>query len=120
MSEGDVATSAATTDRLSVRERVLRQVRNRWHLMLNHLFNFFCVTMVYSAPLGFGYLLSLLVKLLLEDALTTYPIVQEIYDYARIGLACLALVCWVVHSILSAIGQLRRDIKFFQEGDGLE
>ena len=90
-------------------------------LRLERIKNYFSIyvfiLVVYGGALITEYLLVSLMAQLLSDDVARYPIVSAGFDYARIGLALLAIALSVVHGILAVVSQVRMEIELLQEGE---
>ena len=97
-------------------EQVNAQVRKRLFRALNYLTIYVFVIIVYGGALLTDYVLFELIAWLLADDVKEYALVAQWFDYARMGLALLLVVCAVTHGIISTVSQIRLDIALAKEG----
>lgn len=106
----------STKQEISVHDQVFKKrIVNRYYRAVDYLSIYAYVMVVYGGALFADYLLFELMWLLLAEEVQKYELVKLAFDYARIGLALLFLLCALVHGMLSTYSQLKLDLELVKE-----
>lgn len=103
------------TDRVDVKERVMRRIRDRYFRALNYVSIYVYVILVYGGALISDYFLFWLISRLLSEDIRQYPVIALWFNYVRIGLAWSLIVCAITHGFLSTYKQVKLDIALSRE-----
>lgn len=97
-------------------DRVRAKVEDRLYRALNYVSIFVFILIVYGGALITDYLLFQLMWALLSEEIQQYPVVEQAFSFARIGLALMFIAGAVIHGMLSTYSQVRLDISLMNEG----
>jgi hypothetical protein len=117
MSQDHETEPAVISKASDVQEQVYRQIRRRLFRGLNYLSIYVFIIIVYGGALLTDYLLFALISWLLQEDIQRYQLVADWFDYARIGLALLLIICAVTHGLISTYTQVKLDIELSREGE---
>jgi len=109
--------SRGATGRADIKQRVMWRIRDRYFRALNYVSIYVYVIVVYGGALISDYFLFWLISWLLSEDVQRYPVIALWFDYARIGLAWLLIVCGITHGFLSTYKQVKLEIALSRERD---
>jgi len=126
MSQPTLAASVGTGNSpaplaVPIKERVRERVpwhdapRRRLIRAVDYLSLYLFIVVVYGGAIVADYVIFSLMWWLVSEDAKTYPLVAELLDYARIGLAILFIAGAVIHGILSTASQVKLDYGLSKE-----
>jgi len=95
-----------------------RHLRWRWFRALDYLSLFLYALVISTGALVVDYVLFLVIKLVVSDAVAGYPVVTVWFDWFQIGSAFLVFIVAFIHAIFSAYSQIRFEIETAKQQEG--
>lgn len=93
----------------------MKRSKGRLYVALGYLTFFLYIAGVSIAAFAVDYMIVLLIEHLLSSSIRKYPLIQQVFDWFKIGSAFLALIAAAVHAIFSAWWLIRFEVKSISE-----
>ncbi len=93
------------------------RVVNLFFSLIDYLFIYAYVVIVYIIGVSAEYILFLYVSWILRPEIEHWELVRTWFGHFQIGLALMTLLGIFVHGVLAIIKQMRRDVNMFWEED---
>jgi hypothetical protein len=94
---------------------VKRHLRDRFWSTVDYLSIVIQIFVVYSVAVFLDLLVAKVFKTIIQDAVVSYPLVKNAFEWFEIGLAFLGMVLALVHSIVSVYSHIRFEFTMLRE-----